>query len=68
MARKLVPDGKSISAIARTFDAHSATIYRAIDGYRPYATFLFLSAAQAPIGETERARRGGPPVLIGCLR
>ncbi len=32
MVRELVRDGKSISAVARTFDVHSATIYRVIDG------------------------------------
>ena len=32
LARELVWDGKSISAVARTFDVHPATIYRVIDG------------------------------------
>jgi len=32
LARELVRDGKSISAVARTFDVHPATIYRVIDG------------------------------------
>jgi len=31
LARELVRDGKSISA-ARTFNVHSATIYRVLDG------------------------------------
>ena len=30
LARELVRDGKSISAVARTFDVHPATIYRVI--------------------------------------
>ena len=30
--RQLVPEGKSISAVARTFDVHPATIYRVIEG------------------------------------
>ena len=29
---KLVRDGKSISAVARTFEVHPATIYRVIEG------------------------------------
>jgi transposase-like protein len=32
VARELVRDGKSISAVARTFDVHPATIYRVIGG------------------------------------
>jgi len=32
LARELVRDGKSISAVARTFYAHPATIYRVLDG------------------------------------
>ena len=32
LARELVRDGKSISAVARTFDVHPATIYRFIEG------------------------------------
>ncbi len=32
LARQLVRDGKSISAVARTFNVHPATIYRVIDG------------------------------------
>ena len=32
MVRELVRGGKSISAVARTFDVHPATIYRVIDG------------------------------------
>ena len=32
LARELVRDGKSISAIARTFNVHPATIYRIIQG------------------------------------
>jgi DNA invertase Pin-like site-specific DNA recombinase len=31
-AKELVRDGKSISAVARTFDVHPATIYRVIEG------------------------------------
>jgi transposase-like protein len=31
VARELVRDGKSISAVARTFDVHPATIYRVIE-------------------------------------
>jgi transposase len=31
-ARELVRDGKSISAVARTFDVHAATIYHVIEG------------------------------------
>lgn len=31
-ARELVRDGKSISAVARTLNAHPATIYRVLDG------------------------------------
>jgi transposase len=30
LARELVRDGKSMSAVARTFDVHLATIYRVI--------------------------------------
>jgi len=30
LVRELVRDGKSISAVARTFDVHPATIYRVI--------------------------------------
>jgi transposase-like protein len=30
--RELVREGKSISAVARTFDVHPATIYRVIEG------------------------------------
>ena len=32
LARELVRDGKSISAVARTFNVHPATIYRVIEG------------------------------------
>ena len=32
LARDLVRDGKSISAVARTFNVHPATIYRVLDG------------------------------------
>jgi transposase-like protein len=32
LARELVRDRKSISAVARTFDVHPATIYRVIEG------------------------------------
>jgi transposase-like protein len=32
LARELVRDGKSISAFARTFNVHPATIYRVIEG------------------------------------
>ena len=32
LARELVKDGKSISAVARTFNVHPATIYRVIEG------------------------------------
>jgi transposase-like protein len=32
LARELVRDGKSISAVARTFDVQPATIYRVIEG------------------------------------
>jgi hypothetical protein len=32
LARELVRDGKSISAVARTFNVHTATIYRIIEG------------------------------------
>ena len=32
LARELVRDGKSISAVARTFDVHPSTIYRVIEG------------------------------------
>jgi transposase-like protein len=32
LARELVRDAKSISAVARTFDVHPATIYRVIEG------------------------------------
>ena len=32
LARELVRDGKSISAVARTFNVHTATIYRIIKG------------------------------------
>jgi transposase-like protein len=32
LARELVRDGKSISAVARTSDVHPATIYRVIEG------------------------------------
>ena len=31
LARELVHDGKSISAVARTFNVHAATIYRCLD-------------------------------------
>jgi len=31
LARDLVRDGKSISAVARTFNVHPATIYRVLD-------------------------------------
>jgi len=31
LARELVRDGKSISAVARTFNVHPATIYRVLD-------------------------------------
>ena len=31
LARELVRDGKSISAVARTFDVHPAMIYRVIE-------------------------------------
>ena len=31
-AKELIRDGKSISAVARTFDVHPATIYRVIEG------------------------------------
>lgn len=31
VARELVRDGKSVSAVARTFDVHPATIYRVIE-------------------------------------
>jgi DNA invertase Pin-like site-specific DNA recombinase len=32
LAREFVRDGKSISAVARTFNVHPATIYRVIEG------------------------------------
>jgi transposase len=32
LARELVRDGTSISAVARTFNVHPATIYRVIEG------------------------------------
>ncbi len=32
LTRELVRDGKSISAVARTFNVHPATIYRVLDG------------------------------------
>jgi DNA invertase Pin-like site-specific DNA recombinase len=32
LARELVRDGKSIGAVARTFNVHPATIYRVIEG------------------------------------
>jgi DNA invertase Pin-like site-specific DNA recombinase len=32
LARELVKDGKSISAVARTFNVHPATIYHVIEG------------------------------------
>jgi len=32
LARELAKDGKSISAVARTFNVHPATIYRVIEG------------------------------------
>jgi DNA invertase Pin-like site-specific DNA recombinase len=32
LARELVRDGKSISAVARTFKVHPATIYRVLEG------------------------------------
>ena len=32
LAKELVRDGKSISAVARTFNVHPATIYRVIEG------------------------------------
>ena len=32
LARELVRDGKSISAVASTFNVHPATIYRVLDG------------------------------------
>jgi transposase-like protein len=47
LARELVRGRKSISAVARDFNVHPATIYRVIDGKGPYATFLFLSAAES---------------------
>jgi DNA invertase Pin-like site-specific DNA recombinase len=31
LARELIRDGKSISAVARTFDVHPATIYHVIE-------------------------------------
>ncbi len=45
MASELVRDEKSISAVAKAFNVHPATIYRVIAVYRPYATFLFRLAA-----------------------
>lgn len=35
LARELVAQGKSISAVARTFNVHPATIYRCIEPKRP---------------------------------
>jgi DNA invertase Pin-like site-specific DNA recombinase len=32
LAKELVRDGKSITAVARTFHIHPATIYRVIEG------------------------------------
>ncbi len=32
LARALVCDGKSISAVARPFNVHPATIYRVLEG------------------------------------
>jgi DNA invertase Pin-like site-specific DNA recombinase len=45
LARELVRDGKSISAVARTFTRRRFTA--SSRDRRPYAAFLFLSAAQA---------------------
>jgi transposase-like protein len=32
LARELVRDGKSISAVARTFNVHPSTIHRVLEG------------------------------------
>jgi hypothetical protein len=63
LAKEPVRDGKSISAVARTFDVHPATIYRVIEGCGPYATFLFRSAAQASLEEIAPAARHKLPDL-----
>src|SRR3984957_10617471 len=39
LARELVRDGKSISAVARTFNVHPATIHRVIAGLDPMLLF-----------------------------
>ena len=35
LARELVQEGKSISAVARTFNVHPATIYRCLNENQP---------------------------------
>jgi DNA invertase Pin-like site-specific DNA recombinase len=35
LARELIREGKSISAVARTFNVHPATIYRCLDESPP---------------------------------
>ena len=47
LAKELVRDGKTISAVARTCNVHPATIDRVIEGQGAYATFLFLLTAPA---------------------
>jgi DNA invertase Pin-like site-specific DNA recombinase len=51
LARELVRDGKSISAVARTFDVHPATIYRVIEGKEALRRF------SVPLSRTGRLSR-----------
>jgi transposase len=52
LARELVRDGKSISAVTRTFNVRPATIYRFLERWPPYAALLFGSVAQALAEDT----------------
>ncbi|WP_420848502.1 helix-turn-helix domain-containing protein [Pseudovibrio axinellae] len=55
MARDLVHQGKSISAVARTFGVHPATIYRCLEKKLPCGTFSFLSAAHPNTWEQKKS-------------
>ncbi len=56
LARELLRDGKAISAVARTFDVHPATIYRVIEGSEALRRF------SVPLGLLRKRQ-----ILRACL-
>jgi DNA invertase Pin-like site-specific DNA recombinase len=60
LARQLVLDGKSISAIARTFNVHPATIYRCIEPNGSLMTLFCSAQPHDPHPGRARDRRRRP--------